>query len=119
MVNIEKISTTTNRFVKECYQNIFSVAPVRDTPYLYFIFGLYFKVFTNITKYTYIVFTNKRQSIASHTGGGGGGSLNVCHTKLNSGQAALRKLAYGEAAGQTVVSVNEWAASEACHSLRP
>jgi len=32
---------------------------------------------------------------------------------VNSGQMALRKLAYSEA-GQTLASINEWEASEAC-----
>jgi len=42
---------------------------------------------------------------------------NVCHTsvRVNSEQAALRKVAYIEAAGQTLATMIEWEASEAYH----
>ena len=105
--NIEKKNSRKfqNRFFEECYQNICSLILVRDIPYLYLIFVLDLKVFTNKTKYTSIVFINKRQSIVSHSLTGS----RECE------QAALRNLAYSEAAGQTLVSMNEWEASEAYH----
>jgi len=61
----------------------------------------------------HIKITNKRQSIASHSLTGS--RDNVFHTcgRVNSGQVAVRKLAYSEGAGQISTAMNKCEASEA------
>ena len=71
-----------------------------------------FLKFANTTKcIVHITNYQKRQNNASHSLTGS----RVTSGMVNGGQAALRKLAYSEAAGQTLASMIEWKASETYH----
>ena len=78
---------------------------------MYLIFGLYLSVFANISKYTYLIFTNKKHFLTYCDWLKG--QDRMFFTSVVGSIAALRKLAYSEAAGQTLASLNEWEASEA------
>ena len=79
---------------------------------LYLIFGLYLQIQPN----THIKLPKKGKALL-HIACLAQQSRIFCHRsgRINSGQAALRKSAYSEVAGQTLAPMIEWEANEAYH----